>query len=311
MDNSEKTSTESLVKSPANSKPKLIIIITLIALVIVVLIGWKLFTLNHEDNPLENRLELPQKVSIEPSYEVAASNIEETNTILIEPEITISESSKDKHTIISEPQLSELLLPSLDESDEWIQQKISELTWRNELITLIITEDMIRRFVVFTDNFSKGLLAYDHSPFVKPIKRLTVDETQTVGGRKSVWAWDIKSSKRFDVYVDLLRSVNSSTLVNSYFDSKPLIDEAYRELGYEGDFTEVLQDAINRVLDMELPHYPMNLTRTSVMYKFNNPELETLTDSDKLLLRIGKENLLIIKSMLIEIDEKLIAKSSQ
>jgi hypothetical protein len=170
---------------------------------------------------------------------------------------------------------------------------------------------MIRRFVVFTDNFAQGLLAYEHSPFVKPNERMSLDETKTVAGQTAVWAWDKKTSQRFNVYVDLLRSVNSSTLVNSYFEAKPLIDEAYRELGYEGDFSVVLQDAINRVLDMEIPNTPMNLTRTSVMYKYNNAELEALADSDKFLLRIGKENLLIIKSLLLEINEKLAVKNNQ
>jgi hypothetical protein len=49
----------------------------------------------------------------------------------------------------------------------------------------------------------------------------------------------------------------------------------------------------------------MALTRTSVMYKYQDSQLESLDDSDKLLLRIGKENLLIIKSVLLEINEKL------
>jgi hypothetical protein len=84
-----------------------------------------------------------------------------------------------------------------------------------------------------------------------------------------------------------------------------LIDEAYAELGYEDDFTLTLQDAITRVLDMELPQSDMSLIRPSVMYKYRNVELESLDASDKLLLRLGKENLLIIKSVLLEINEKI------
>jgi hypothetical protein len=41
------------------------------------------------------------------------------------------------------------------------------------------------------------------------------------------------------------------------------------------------------------------------MYKFANPQLEALPASDKLLLRLGKDNLLVMKSVLLELHEKL------
>lgn len=56
---------------------------------------------------------------------------------------------------------------------------------------------------------------------------------------------------------------------------------------------------------MEIPKVELELTRPSVMYKFADDELESLDDSDKLLLRLGRENLLVIKSILLEINEKL------
>ncbi len=157
----------------------------------------------------------------------------------------------------------------------------------------------------------KGLLAYEHSVFIPPNHKFTVDETSAKTDEiDNVWQWSNKTSERFDTYVDLLRSLDSNTLVNQYIELKPLIDEAYEELGYEEDFTYTLQDAITRVLDMELPKSSMALTRTSVMYKYQDKALESLDDSDKLLLRIGKENLLIIKSVLLEVNEKLTQKIS-
>ena len=41
------------------------------------------------------------------------------------------------------------------------------------------------------------------------------------------------------------------------------------------------------------------------MYKYKDESLESLDDAEKLLLRLGKENLLVIKSVLLEINEKL------
>lgn len=207
-------------------------------------------------------------------------------------------------------------LPTLDESDDWLKFKLPEITWRKELLTLIIDEDMIRRFVVFTDNFAQGTLAYEHSPFVLPKAKFAPatdsaifqEYTQGKDGaiiKQTVWQWDENSSKRFSLYVDLLRSMDSDSLVQWYLEVKPLIDEAYRELGYEDDFTNVLQDAITRVLDMELPKSSMKLIQPSVAYRFADPQLEALPATDKLLLRLGKDNLLVMKSVLLELHEKL------
>ncbi|HCH70925.1 MAG TPA: DUF3014 domain-containing protein [Colwellia sp.] len=210
---------------------------------------------------------------------------------------------------------AEDLLPLLDNSDDWLKLKLPEITWRKELLKLIIDEDMIRRFVVFTDNFAQGIIAYEYSPFIRPNTKFTpgvenINFKQTSSGsslpvKQQVWQWNENSSRRFSLYVDLLRSMDSEHLVQWYSEIKPLLDDAYSELGYDDDFTRTLQDAITRVLDMELPKSSMALIQPSVMYKFVNPELEALPDTDKLLLRLGKDNLLVMKSILLELHEKL------
>lgn len=196
-------------------------------------------------------------------------------------------------------------LPTLGESDSWFDGKLADLTWRRELLNLIITDDMIRRFVVFTDNFNRGTLAYEHLPLVSPKVKFSALEVKTEQGQVE-WQWDEKNTQRFKKYVDLLRSVDKATLVQWYVELKPLIDQAYQELGYEDeDFTEVLQSAISKVLDMDIVKKQPKLIRPSVMYKYQDPSLESLDDAEKLLLRLGKENLLVIKSILLEVNEKL------
>jgi hypothetical protein len=247
--------------------------------------------------------------------------VEKPMPIPVEPETIVTEPEQEPEPVIVEIEEViedvapiEVQLPPLNKSDDWLKVKLPEITWRKELLTLIVGEDMIRRFVVFTDNFAQGTVAYEHSPFILPkikfspeagsVSLQNVNE-DTAEEQQDVWQWSEGSSERFSLYVDLLRSMDSETLVQWYVEMKPLVDEAYSELGYEDDFTNTLQDAITRVLDMELPKSSMALVHPSVMYKFASPELEALPDSDKLLLRLGKENLLVIKSVLLEIHEKL------
>lgn len=218
---------------------------------------------------------------------------------IIEPEISSDTTEEDIVDI--EP---EITLPVLDESDAWFTTKLPTLTWRKELLKLVVTDDMIRRFVVFTDNFSQGTLAYEHTPLITPNTKFTALEQETAQGTQL--QWDESSTRRFSMYVDLLRSMDSEMLVQWYGELKPLIDQAYAELGYpEQDFTEKLQNAITKVLDMEVPKAQPELERPSVMYKYKDESLESLDDAEKLLLRLGKENLLVIKSVMLEINEKL------
>jgi hypothetical protein len=269
----------------------------LIALIIAVVIGigvaWQ-YT-GHKEEPVK---------AVEPVI-VVEPVIEEVEEI-IEP--VIEEPVAEVVVIEPEPVVEEILLPSLDESDEWLKIKLPEMTWRQELLSLLIDEDMIRRLVVFTDNFAQGTIAYEHSLLIAPKEKFSPDQaTLNIQNNQETWQWNESATKRFSLYVDLIRSVDSEKLVQWYFEVKPLIDEAYGELGYgDEDFTATLQDAITRVLDMELPNASdMTLTRPSVMYHFSNEELESLPETDKLLLRLGKDNLLVMKSVLLEFHEKL------
>jgi hypothetical protein len=269
-----------------------------IAIIIVAIIAFVIYyyVIAEEENKVINTA--PSTV-IAPVQEPEPELEIEITPELTEQEVTIEQ--VEEETIEIEP---EILLPTLDESDTWFSTKLPTLTWRKELLKLLVTEDMIRRFVVFTDNFSQGNLAYEHAPLITPNAKFTALEEQTENGIK--WLWDESSARRFGLYVDLLRSMDSEMLVQWYVELKPLIDQAYEELGYpDQDFTEVLHNAITKVLDMEIPKVQPELERPSVMYKYKDESLESLDDAEKLLLRLGKENLLVIKSVLLEINEKL------
>lgn len=295
MDNSNASQQNNQVaQAPQNSAPWPLI--TFIILIIIAIgVAWQ-FTGSKEE---------PVKVAKPtPIVEPVVEQVE------IIPALVIKESKEEIVEAEPEPvpEVMEPVLPSLDESDEWLKIKLPELTWRKELLKLVIDEDMIRRLVVFTDNFAQGIVAYEHSPFTLPKSKFFPEQANAnQQNNTGTWQWDENSTKRFSLYVDLMRSMDSESLVQWYFEVKPLIDEAYNELGYgDEDFTQTLQDAITRVLDLELPSKAsMTLVRPSVMYQFADPKLESLPESDKLLLRLGKENLLVMKSVLLELHEKL------
>ena len=277
--------------------------ISIFAVAIIGIAAWAVFQPKPEIKP-----EPVKKVA---ETVVAPIKAVEAPPVIDEPAEQIKE-TVEPPVVEEKPVIKKPVLPSLDESDPWLQTKLTKMTWRKELLKLIIDDDMIRRFVVFTDNFAQGQLAYEHSPFVQPSTAFSAIKTDKVTPlNDKVWQWNEKTTRRFSLYIDLLRSFDSESLVAWYMELKPLIDQAYAELGYEdSDFTETLQQAITRVLDMEIPKQPLAIIRPSVMYKFKDPKIEALDDSDKLLLRLGKENLLVIKSVLLEISDKLARQSA-
>jgi hypothetical protein len=268
-------------------------IVTIIVIVGVVVI-FLLYPSDDESIP-EVQPIVEETIEVQPIIEAP---IEEPSVVLIsEPE---EETVEEK--IPEEP--LKPILPLLEESDSWIKEKLPTLTWRKELLKLVIDDDIIRRLVVFTDNFTQGIIAYEHSLLVKPKTAFFARELEQDG--QPMLKWNETSSRRFSLYVDLLRSLDSDTLISWYFELKPLIDQAYGELGYpDSDFTDVLQDAITKVLDMDIPKSSLDLVRPSVMFQFKDQNIEQQDDVEKFMLRLGKENLLVIKSVLLEINEKL------
>lgn len=294
MDNSNLTP-ESLNKSPQQASWLLISVIVVFVIGIFV---W--FFIKEQPVPLP--------VVEQPPIEVIAPEV------IVEPyveEVLIEEPIQEPVELESEV-VEVDPLPPLNESDLWLQEKLPTITWRKELLKLVIDDDMVRRFVVFTDNFSQGVVAYKYSPFVLPQTKFSATETKGFdANNQEQWVWNEQSEKRFALYVDLLRSFDSESLVDWYMDIKPLIAQAYGELGYpDDDFTDTLQAAITRVLDIELPKEPLKIIRPSVMYKYQDTEIEALDDVDKLLLRFGRENVLVIKSVLLEFSEKLARKEA-
>jgi hypothetical protein len=286
---------------------------TLIAVILTIVIAIFLFwKFGLSDEPIEDE-NTDTVVVAQPIEEEFLLPPVQENVIIEEP---MSETVLDENDLTSDviPDLVEEpieVLPEsesepalqLNESDSWVQETLASIIWRKELLDLIVNDDMIRRFVVFVDNFAQGTISYNNSPFVKPLNEFSViDELNS----NDAWYVDQASFNRFSRYVELLRAVDTDILVEKYIESKPLISEAYAELGYpDSDFTEKLEAAITKVLDVEYPKNQLEVIRPSVMYKYKDVSIESLDDAEKLMVRLGKENLLVIKSVLLEVNEKL------
>lgn len=188
----------------------------------------------------------------------------------------------------------------LDITDGAVKTAVLETGEYEAMARLLVDEDLLRRFVVFSKNLSDEQLAANHGVLQPPKQEFRVY-------RQAGKEWiDAASYKRYTPYVEALDSLDTDQLIQLYGKYKPAINEVMAELG-EGsrDFDTVLTDAINHLLDTPEVPMPVEVTSDSVMYKYVDERLESLTPPQKQLLRTGPENMRVIKAKLREIRDAL------
>ncbi|WP_019613397.1 DUF3014 domain-containing protein [Psychromonas ossibalaenae] len=187
-------------------------------------------------------------------------------------------------------------LPPLNNSDSLALTSAQQLSPLPEYAPILGDQDIIRNFVVFIDNFSSGELLSNFSPLAKPGEHFSVVK------RDNEIYLDEQSYHRYDIYVDIINSMDIDYAITQYQRLKPLFDEAYQEIGYpENAFDSTLYDAIDKVLNAPVIREPIKLIAPSAMYKFADPELEALSSADKLMIRMGPNNILKLRSKLQQI----------
>ena len=187
-------------------------------------------------------------------------------------------------------------LPSLHDSDRFF---LSELN-RSSLQSLFVPVDIIRNMVVFIDNFARGELVSNFSPLQKPTEQFSVIK------HKDILIVNSDSYLRYDKYANAVSTIDTEKFIKLYTLLTPLIDEAYQEIGYPaGSFNQTFDKAIEHLLETPIIHYKLEVTSPSVMYQYADKNLESLPDTQKLLLRMGPYNLQMVREKLQEIQSEL------
>ena len=122
---------------------------------------------------------------------------------------------------------------------------------------------------------------------------------------------DSTNYARYAPYVRVFEAIEPQALVQAYVRTYPLFQRAYEELGFPGKyFNDRLMEAIDDLLATpELATAP-ELMRPRVLYEFADPDLETRSAGQKMLLRMGQENAVRVKAKLREIRRELAQASS-
>jgi len=212
------------------------------------------------------------------------------------PPVDEAKTSQEKPS----PESVHVYQKELYSSDKDVLDQTKQLISNKELQSYISTTNIISNFVVFTDNIAKGEFLAQFSPLNKPISSFQIEN------KDGQILLNPKSYQRYTPYAEMISNVDIDMIVKQYNYFKPLIDSAYQEMGYDvGDFDSTLIDAINVLLDAPVIRYPIELKAPSAMYLFQNNYLESLNNAQKLLIRMGPDNTLLIQNKLKKIKNVL------
>lgn len=185
-----------------------------------------------------------------------------------------------------QPKLDIGEVPVLPESDEWLRELARQISSHPQLAEWLVSDELIRRFVVVVDNMAEGVSPRKHVPFAKPQEGFAVKEE---GGHVYV---DPVSYRRYDTLVDIIASLDTEGTAELYQAIRPLCQEAYQELGYPGqEFDDTLRRAIQRILATPVVDGPIELEQKVTAYQFGDTGLEDLSPAARQLLRLGPTNL--------------------
>ena len=193
-------------------------------------------------------------------------------------------------------------LPALDDSDAYFLLEIAN-TFGPALESLLVREAVIDRLVATIDNLPRGQIADRIRPVGQLQEPFSVDTTHD-----GAEVLGISSYARYDAWIAQIYYADLDVVYDTYRRFYPLFQAAYERLGYpDAYFNDRLVEVIDHLLAAPTPAQSVVLVRPNVLYEFADPDLESLSSGQKLMLRMGPDNSATLKRVLEKFRTKLVS----
>ena len=256
-------------KTSANTSNFILVIGTLASIIIV---GGVLYQAQKDDLLDSEILSIPEQqvITLPKAPMVPEATIPSSNEI-IDEEIEATEEKP--------------VLPGLDESDQFVRDRISLMSSKEGLKTWLSTDDLLRRSASYLDGLSRGVILGKIFPLSSPESNFATHRDGDI-----IWL-NAGNYERYNATIQVLSSIDMKLVAQMFHFSRPLLESAFSELGYQPrQMDGIILTALDLVISTPVIIEPIQLTRDSVIYKFADPGLESLTPLQKQLIRSGPEN---------------------
>jgi hypothetical protein len=219
------------------------------------------------------------------------------------PEPAIRHPIEDARPEPKEPVAAEVPT-SLEDSDKAIADALAGLVGRSAVERFASLNGFVRRVVATIDNLPRNRAPQRVWPLTP-----TPGRFETTGGNNAVYISG-DNARRYEAALRVMESADTGKLVALYVQLYPLLQQAYRELGYpNGYFNDRLVEVIDHLLATPDVRGPVKLAKPWVMYEFADPALEARSAGQKTLIRMGPENAARVKAKLREIRRQVTGRA--
>ncbi len=188
----------------------------------------------------------------------------------------------------------------LNDSDKKVREMLVTCSGNENFREWLNRGDLVRRFVAVVDNIAEGRSPGPHLEFLRPAGAF---EVKKEGEKVFI---EPGAYQRYNGVAEVLLSLDGKKLAALYRQLKPLLVEAYKELGYpDKDFEETLRQAFTVLLNTPLPEGDVLLEERVTTYAFSDKRMELLMEAQKHLLRMGPRNAARIKGKIRELISEL------
>ena len=274
-----------------NTKPVGVIVVIALILIGLASGGWFYFVNLKQEEVAVYETKI---LNIPPASEISIDE-SELEPALIKNRTPDIEALDDAQSLRNQ----QFVLPELRSSDGPFREAIIRVSPR--LVPWLNTGQLIRKYVLIANDFSQGLWLEKHMLFLKPDQPFTVEEAD------SGMFISHKSYQRYDGLAAAINAMDVKSSLAIYKNFRPLLLQVFAEFSYppEHQLEDILVKAAAEILAAPTIEEPIALVRPSVLYKFADKKLETLSPVSKQMIRMGPENTRIIQNKVRLLVEEL------
>jgi DUF3014 family protein len=210
------------------------------------------------------------------------------------PKVVPAEPQGPQHPIAEAPQAAPL--PTVKESDPALKDAITGLIGADAFARYVVPEQILHRIVATIDNLPRKTYAQRLNPVKTPGGQFAT------AGKDDSLAIAPANAARYAPFVAVFDAIPTDKAVEAYIHLYPLFQKAYVDLGYpNGYFNDRLVEVIDHLLATPDVQGPVKLVVPHVLYEYADPDLQSRSAGQKLLIRMGTDNAKKVKAKLSEI----------
>lgn len=180
--------------------------------------------------------------------------------------------------------------------DEFVRALASRISAHPEWAAWLVTDGLVERFVDSVEAVADGYSPSGELGFVATEDPFLVREDE---GRLVIAAG---TYRRYNLAVEVLGSLDADAVVAILRELEPAIEAAHQEVAWHrGSFEDRLRQAIDHILEVEIPQGAIEVEQRTRTYAYADDDLERLSDAQRHLLRMGRQNATAVQAKLSDI----------